>query len=67
MKYSQLLKAYFACNGSIQEMGNRLFLHKNTVQYKLNKLKKMTGLDPRRVEEAALFYLAVMLMEDEGL
>ena len=67
VKYSQLLKAYFACNGSIQEMGNRLFLHKNTVQYKLNKLKKMTGLDPRRVEEAALFYLAVMLMEDEGL
>lgn len=63
-KYAQLLKIYFSCNGSLKQTGERLFLHKNTIQYQLNKLKERTGLDPRKMEDAALLYLAVVLAED---
>ena len=63
-KYIQLLKIYFSCNGSLKQTGERLFLHKNTIQYQLNKLKERTGLDPRKMEDAALLYMAVVLAED---
>lgn len=62
-KYIQLLKIYFSCNGSLKQTGERLFLHKNTIQYQLNKLKERTGLDPRKMEDAALLYMAVVLAE----
>lgn len=58
-QFITLLKAYFDCNRSINQMGKRLFLHKNTIQYQLNKLSQKTGIDPRTVEGAALFYLAI--------
>lgn len=35
-QFIMLLKVYFDCNGSISQTGERLFLHKNTIQYKLN-------------------------------
>ena len=38
-----------------------LFVHKNTVQYRLNKLRDITGLDPRNVEDFIRLYLAFIL------
>ncbi len=62
-EYRRLLKAYADCNGSIGRTGEKLFLHKNTIQYKLNKLRQKTGLDPRTIEGASLFYLAIAFIE----
>lgn len=62
-EYRRLLKVYAECNGSIGRTGEKLFLHKNTIQYKLNKLHQKTGLDPRTIEGASLFYLAIAFIE----
>ena len=43
-KYVELLKVFFACDGSLQQTAERLFIHKNTLQYKLNKLHQLTGI-----------------------
>ena len=59
--YVDLLKKYFENNGSITKVADELFLHKNTLQYKLNKIKILTGYDPRIMDEMAVLYLAVML------
>ena len=32
------LEIYFACNGSVQAISQKLFIHKNTVQYKIKKM-----------------------------
>ena len=36
-------------------------LNKNTLQYKLNRIHKITGLNPRKFQDAVLLYLAVLL------
>jgi carbohydrate diacid regulator len=60
----ELLKIYFDMNASLKKTSEKLFMHKNTVQYKLNKLSDMTGRDPRILADAALFYIALHFYED---
>ncbi|MDL2324364.1 helix-turn-helix domain-containing protein [Ruminococcaceae bacterium OttesenSCG-928-A16] len=54
-----LLQAYFDANGSISQAAERLFLHKNTLQYRLKKLYQITGYNPRNMQDATLFVLAI--------
>jgi carbohydrate diacid regulator len=54
-----ILKAYFDSNGSISQTSEKLHMHKNTLQYKLNKLSSKTGHDPRNISDCSLMYLAV--------
>lgn len=56
-----LLKIYFEKNLSLKETSETLFIHKNTVQYQLNKIEKITGFDPRKFTEAVILYLAIKL------
>ena len=61
---AEFLRAYFDMNGSLREISEKLFIHKNTVQYKLNKLSNLTGYDPRNLSDAALFYIALYFYEN---
>ena len=56
-----LLRTYYACNMSLQETADRLFLHKNTLQYRLNRIRKITGKDPRIFKDAAVLYTSLSL------
>ena len=58
-QWISILKVYFECNGSINRSSQRLYLHKNTIQYKLRKLSECTGYDPRSLSNAALYYIAI--------
>ena len=58
-----MLKIYFDNNGSLNETSDKLFIHKNTLQYKLKKLAEQTGHDPRILTDAVLFYLALHFYE----
>jgi carbohydrate diacid regulator len=55
----ETLSCFFACNQSINKTAERLFIHKNTLQYRLIKIKEITGYDPRVFEEAVLLYLGL--------
>jgi carbohydrate diacid regulator len=55
----ETLSLFFACNQSINKTAERLFIHKNTLQYRLIKIKEITGYDPRVFEEAVLLYLGL--------
>lgn len=59
--YKDLIKIYATNNQSITKCAEDLFVHKNTVQYRLNKLRDITGLDPRNVEDFIRLYLAFIL------
>lgn len=54
-----LLRVYFAQELSLQKTCDALFLHKNTLQYRLNRIQKRCGLNPRGFRDAALLYLAL--------
>ncbi len=47
-------QSFLDSNLSITETARQLKLHRNTVLYRLNKIKNMTGLDPIRFAEAVL-------------
>lgn len=53
----QLLQSYIRCNGSITAMAGDLFIHKNTVQYRLRKLLETTGLDVHNISDMTWLHL----------
>ncbi|MFD2670733.1 CdaR family transcriptional regulator [Marinicrinis sediminis] len=57
----ETLRVFFTCNQSINEAANQLFIHKNTLQYRLKKIKEWTGYDPRVLEDAVLLYVAMTM------
>ncbi|MEQ6376316.1 sugar diacid recognition domain-containing protein [Bacillaceae bacterium S4-13-56] len=50
---------FFRCNQSINETADKLFVHKNTVQYRLKKIKELTGYDPRKFQDGVLLNVAL--------
>jgi carbohydrate diacid regulator len=63
---SHILEVYYECEGSIGTAADRLFMHKNTLQYKLNKLYDQTGVNPKSMQDCALFLLAIHFLQDES-
>ena len=59
-----ILEAYFYSEGSISKAAEKLFMHKNTLQYKLIKLKECTGYDVRLPSNSAVFYIAILFFHD---
>jgi len=55
------LQVFFAQNCSALETAAKLAIHRNTLTYRLQKIALLTGLDPRRFEEATQIYLALLL------
>ncbi len=54
-----LLENYYDAEGSLEKCAERVFLHKNTVQYRLKRIAERTGYDPRSIRRAPLYYLAI--------
>lgn len=56
------LEAYYACDGALRDAAERLFIHKNTLGGRLDKLHACTGLNPRSRVDGVLFHLAVRFL-----
>lgn len=56
-----LITVYFNEDMSLSRTCQKLYLHKNTLQYRLKRIHKITGYDPRKFRDAVLLYLAVMI------
>ena len=59
--------AYGNMNKSISKAADKLFIHKNSIQYNLNKLKKYTGYDPLQVTDYLLLYMAFLIKDVHDL
>jgi carbohydrate diacid regulator len=45
------LKVYLSCNLNANETAGRLIIHRNTLNYRLNRIYKITGKDPKNILE----------------
>lgn len=54
---SQTARVFLQTNLSIAETAQSLFLHRNTLVYRLGKIEKLTGLDLKRLDHAMAFTL----------
>lgn len=52
---------FFDSNLNIAECSRKLFLHRNTLVYRLDKIQKLTGLDIRKFDDAITCKIAMML------
>ena len=46
---------------NVSETARKLFVHRNTLVYRLEKIKKLTGLDLREFDDAITFKVALMV------
>ena len=60
-KRREMLRMRYEEDMSLSGACARLFLHKNTLQYRLDRIGRRTGFNPRRFRDAAVLYLAVKL------
>jgi carbohydrate diacid regulator len=60
-----LLKMYFLHHLSLKETSSALYVHKNTLQYRLDKIAEKTGLDPRYFQDAVQIYLALLFQDGD--
>lgn len=56
-----LLQTYYKENFSLYNTAKALFIHKNTIQYRLNKIADKTKLDPRNYHDSVKLYIALLL------
>ena len=52
---------FFENNLNVSETSRKLFVHRNTLVYRLEKIRKLTGLDLREFEHAITFKVALIV------
>ena len=55
------VQCFFENNLNVSETSRKLFVHRNTLVYRLEKIRKITGLDLREFEHAITFKVALMV------
>ena len=55
------INKFFENNLNVSETSRKLFVHRNTLVYRLEKIKKQTGLDLREFDNAIVFKVALMV------
>ena len=55
------IQSFFENSLNVSETSRKLFVHRNTLVYRLEKIKRLTGLDLREFEHAIIFKVALMV------
>ena len=56
------LNKFFENNLNVSETSRQLFVHRNTLVYRIEKIQKSTGLDLRSFDDALTFKIALMVV-----
>jgi len=57
----ETIDRFFENNLNVSETSRKLYVHRNTLVYRLEKIKKLTGLDLREFDHAIVFKVALMV------
>lgn len=55
------IQKFFENNLNVSETSRQLYVHRNTLVYRLDKVQKLTGLDLRILDHAIVFKVAMMV------
>jgi len=55
------IQSFFENSLNVSETSRKLFVHRNTLVYRLDKIKRLTGLDLREFEQAIVFKVGLMV------
>ncbi len=57
----QTIYKFFENNLNVSETSRQLFVHRNTLVYRLDKIERLTGLDLRKFDDAVIFKVAILV------
>lgn len=60
------IQEFFRCELNISNTAKKLYIHRNTLIYRLNKLKKDTGFDIRNFHESVIFIVIFYLWKEKN-
>lgn len=60
-EYVATLESYLQCGGSIKAMSEELFIHRNTILYRMANIKKLLGCSLESPEEKMYYAIACMI------
>ena len=55
------IQCFFENNLNVSETARQLYIHRNTLMYRIEKVRKFTGLDVRNFDQAIIFKLAMVI------
>ncbi|MEN8905023.1 MAG: helix-turn-helix domain-containing protein, partial [Clostridiales bacterium] len=58
---SQTINKFFENNLNVSETSRKLYVHRNTLVYRLDKIQKLTGYDIRKFDDAIIFKFALLV------
>lgn len=61
-EFLDTLICYYECETSLDEVAAVMYMHKNTVKYRLKRIQDMTGLDFKKPDDNFKLYLAVLAL-----
>lgn len=59
------VKVYIENNMNVSLTAKKLFMHRNSLQYRIDKFIERTGIDIKNFQGALAAYLAIIIMENE--
>ena len=62
----RILRVYYKNQMSLASASGELFIHKNTLQYRLDKIAEKAGYNPRYFQDAVVLYLALKMGESKN-
>lgn len=57
----ETLHIYIQEKGELNKTAQKLFIHRNTLRYRLEKIQKLTGKDPHNIKDLLQLYTALMV------
>ena len=60
------IRAFADCNFNVKQTAERVGVHTNTIYFRLNRIKKATGIDPRTYSGTSLLLTVLRLLEVHG-
>ncbi|MFS0784031.1 PucR family transcriptional regulator [Bacillus sp. 1P06AnD] len=58
------IKTYISLNRNASLASKQLFIHRNSLQYRIDKFSEKTNLDMKQFSDSLVAYLAILLLED---
>jgi carbohydrate diacid regulator len=59
----ETIECFFDNNLNVSETSRKLYIHRNTLVYRIEKIRKLTGLDLREFDNAITFRVALMVRQ----
>ena len=60
------IEKFFENSLNLSETARQLYIHRNTLVYRLDKVQRATGLDLRAFDDAVTFKLMMLLGKNSG-